>query len=170
MKNHCTASLRSGVPPLLDAICGDQASFWPLDRAASVRFRSGVYFHHGFAGSPAMNRTAAMNTSITHGSWRTPVAWHKPSYSLYEYCPQQVVRGQDADQSQIGRNRRADVGNLLQVSDFGPADGLHHRSQFMHIDAQLQHGRQRHPNQIRHNSPTQQGNYQAQQDTSNDQP
>lgn len=36
--------------------------------AASVLFRSDVYFHHGLAGSPAMNRTAAMNTSIMHGS------------------------------------------------------------------------------------------------------
>lgn len=29
--------------------------------------------------------------------------------------------------------RKADVGNLLQVSEFGPADGLHHRPQFIHV-------------------------------------
>jgi hypothetical protein len=35
--------------------------------AASVRFRSGVYFHHGLAGFPPMNRTAAMVPSHFSG-------------------------------------------------------------------------------------------------------
>ena len=37
-------------------------------RAAISRFRSAVYFHHGFFESPSINRTAAMNVSSTHGS------------------------------------------------------------------------------------------------------
>jgi hypothetical protein len=37
-------------------------------RAARVRFLPAVYFHQGFFGSPAMNRTAAMNVSSKQGS------------------------------------------------------------------------------------------------------
>jgi hypothetical protein len=52
----------------------------PNFRAASTFFLSAVYFHHGFFGSPAMNRTAAMKVSSRYGSWRWPVMRHKSSY------------------------------------------------------------------------------------------
>jgi hypothetical protein len=39
------------------------------------------YAHQGFFGSPAMNRTAAMNVSRRQGSWRLPVFSHKSSCS-----------------------------------------------------------------------------------------
>jgi hypothetical protein len=58
-----------------------------VSMTASVCFRSGVYFHHGLAGSPPMNRTAAMNTSITQGSCRSPVVLHKASYISYGSFP-----------------------------------------------------------------------------------
>ncbi len=49
-------------------------------RAANSRFRSAVYFHHGFFGAPSMYRTATMNVSSRHGSWRWPVMRHSSSY------------------------------------------------------------------------------------------
>lgn len=42
-------------------------------RAASSRFRSAVYPHQGFFGSPATNRALAMKVSSRHGSGRWPV-------------------------------------------------------------------------------------------------
>ena len=55
-------------PPAFSFPSRNPLDAFPLDLAASFRFRSGVYFHHGLAGSPAMNRTAAMKVSSKHGS------------------------------------------------------------------------------------------------------
>ncbi len=56
-------------------------------RAASSRFRSVVYAHQGFFGSPAMYRTTAMNVSRRHGSWRWPKMRQWSSYIAYGSRP-----------------------------------------------------------------------------------
>jgi hypothetical protein len=48
--------------------------------AANTRFLSAVYSRHGFFGPPSMYRTAAMNVSRRHGSWRWPVMRHRSPY------------------------------------------------------------------------------------------
>ena len=50
-------------------------------------FRSAVYFHHGFAALPPVNRTTAMNVSSMHGSCRWPVILHRTSYNTYGSRP-----------------------------------------------------------------------------------
>ena len=68
MKNHCTASFRSGgrLYSMPSAAVKHFPGLWTGPQESSsvpVLFRSGVCFHHGFAGSPAMNRTAATISS-----------------------------------------------------------------------------------------------------------
>ena len=46
-----------------------------------------LYFHHGFFGPPSMYRTAAMNVSKRHGSWRWPVMRQRSSYIAYGSRP-----------------------------------------------------------------------------------
>ena len=93
--------------------------------AASVRFLSGVYSHHGLADSPSMNRTAAMKTSSTHGSWRTPVSRHRLLVHRVGVFSRQVLWRRHADQPQVFRDRGADVGDLVQIGNFGSWFGFH---------------------------------------------
>src|SRR5205085_1543626 len=54
-------------PPLaMPGVCSIRLLY--RSRFASSRFRSAVYFHQGFLGSPAIYRTAAINVSRRHGS------------------------------------------------------------------------------------------------------
>src|SRR5712671_3856227 len=78
--------LHRGAGPCDEAPAGYSESAVRL-RAANSRLRSGVYFHHGFFGAPAMNRTAAMNVSSKQGSWRWPVMRHSSSYIAYGSRP-----------------------------------------------------------------------------------
>ena len=96
-------------------------SSWPQ----VLRFRSAVYFHHGFFGSPAMNRTAEMNTSITQGSWRLPVVRHKIVIHRIRVSSPKVLWRGHADETQIRSNGRADVGELLQLGECRSAVTLH---------------------------------------------